>query len=355
VDLSLGVPGDAPSDLLGAPLDGWPRGYPPSAGSSQLRAAARDYLARTFGVEMDPQAVAACAGAKEFIASLPQWLRSRDPARDTVLVPGIGYPTYAAGARAAGCRVVRIPLDDRFRLRPDRLASADIQRAVCVWVNSPANPTGVVEPLEGFATWGRNHRVPVCSDESYAELNWRDRPRSILEHGADGVLAVHSLSKRSNAPDLRVGFYAGDRRIVAELVTLRRQAGLMPSAPAQVLATRLLRDDDHAQALRERCARRLAFLVGFLTACGMRCSRPHGGMFAWVRSPTGDGDGFARWCARVTGLVLAPGSQYGPAGAAYVRIAAVQDEGVVLPRLLLLAQALDGLLGDASGHPPGRG
>jgi acetylornithine/N-succinyldiaminopimelate aminotransferase len=340
IDLSLGIYPDAQSDLLTEPLNSWPRGYPPSAGIPQLRAAARDYLARTYGAVINAESVAVCAGAKEFIASLPIWLRQLDRSKDTVFFPELSYPAYADGARAADSRMVAVPVDTRFRLRLDRLSKSDVSRGLCLWVNSPSNPTGTNESLPEIAAWGRAHNILICSDESYAELNWADRPRTILEADLDGVLAVHSLSKRSNAPGLRVGFYAGDTSLMDDLINLRRRAGLMASMPAQLLAARLLDDDDYARSLRARVARRLFWLTEWLMSNGFRCNYPEGGMFIWLRAPTDDGGSFARWLARVTGLIVAPGSGFGPTGSAYVRIAAVHQEHMMAPRLLMLSKAL---------------
>lgn len=128
---------------------------------------------------------------------------------------------------------------------------------LCRWVNSPAGPSGVVGALGSIVRWARKRGVLLLSGEAYAETTWSDAPRTALEHGPDGVPAVHSMSNRSNAPGLRVGFYAGDPAVVAGLVTRRRAAGFTPSADARTEAAVLLDDDVHAEALHVVNERRL--------------------------------------------------------------------------------------------------
>jgi len=340
LDLSQGVAADAPPTIADpADVPSATAEYPPSAGSAELRSAITRYFQRRYQVTLPLDAVAACVGAKEFISTLPSFLRdaTRSGNRDTVLVPALGYPPYVFGARLAGLRAYRVPTDRDFRMALDRLPSEVASRALCLWVNSPANPTGVVEPLDLIAGWGRRHSVPVLSDEVYVDLTWRHEPRTVLQSGLDGVIAVHSLAKRSNAPGLRVGLYAGDLDLLAGLIPRRRAAGLMAAAPMQVVAARLLDDDRHADQQRERSARRLSGLVGLLNEHGFSCAHPDGGLFAWFPAPGGDGPRFARLAALTAGVIVMPGSEYGPTGRGYVRIAAAHDPEVVAPRIALLA------------------
>jgi aspartate/methionine/tyrosine aminotransferase len=335
LDLSLGIPADPAPVPGGGPPGDEPGGYPPSAGTEALRTAAAGYLRRRFGVALEPDAVAACVGSKEFISTLPLFLRDAGlvpPGRDTVLVPQLCYPAYENGARLAGFATHRMPADDDHRMRPDLLPAAVRDRALCVWVNSPSNPTGVLEHLDTLVAWGRRYGVLVLSDEAYAESTWSGPPQTVLTHGAAGVLAVHTLSKRSNSPGLRVGFYAGDPAVVGRLVSRRREAGMMAGATAQRSAAYLLADDEHARAQYDRGAARVADLVRLLADRGVRVRRPDGGFFVWTPAPGGDGDAWARELAGRAGIVVMPGSSYGPAGRAHVRIAAVRDIAEITAR-----------------------
>ncbi|WP_020667796.1 pyridoxal phosphate-dependent aminotransferase [Amycolatopsis nigrescens] len=342
LDLSLGVAADpepAPAPASGRHRE--PARYPPSRGTPRLLTAAAGYLLRRFGVTVPTSSIAACAGAKEFIATAPLFLSRTRAAtgrpRDTVLIPTLGYPPYEMGAGLAGLRSHRVPVDDGFRMRLDLLPPEVVDRALCLWVNSPANPTGVVEPLAAIAEWGRARGVVVLSDEAYADTTWLHEPRTVLSSGLDGVLAVHSLSKRSNAPGLRVGTYAGDPRLVDELTGLRRQAGLIAAETAQAGAALLLDDDRHAEEQRARNAARIEALVEECNANGLRCTAPEGGLFLWLAVPGGDAATFAREAAVHAGIVLAQGDAYGPAGRGHVRISAVHDRSVIASRLKLLS------------------
>jgi aspartate/methionine/tyrosine aminotransferase len=257
------------------------------------------------------------------------YLRLRTPERDTVLFPSVAYPTYEMGATLAGCRGV--PVDDLAEI-PD----ADAARVLCLWVNSPANPTGALADLGAAAAWGRAHGVPVLSDECYAEFTWDGLPHTILEHGLDGVLAVHSLSKRSNLAGLRVGFYAGDADLVHYLAEVRKHAGFMVPGPIQAAATVALDDDAHVDAQRERYLERLWYFADVLRAEGAKVDMPGGSFYLWAETPGGDAWAFTRDRAARGGVLLSPGDLYGPAGAGHVRVAMVQP----IERLALVAERL---------------
>ncbi|MDT4916909.1 MAG: hypothetical protein QOH89_1609, partial [Pseudonocardiales bacterium] len=143
VDLSIGTPCDPPPpDVLAALTAGdTARGYPPSIGTAAFRAAAADWVQRRLGASVDPDSeVAACVGTKEFVASVPQYLQLRDPSRQVVLYPAISYPTYEMGATLACQRAVPY-------LHLADIADADAEQALCIWTNSPANPSGELHDL----------------------------------------------------------------------------------------------------------------------------------------------------------------------------------------------------------------
>ena len=250
VDLSIGTPGDAPPPEVVAALSssGAERGYPSSVGTPAFREAAAGWMRRRLGVDVPVGDIAACIGTKELVTAMPQWLHLRDPSRDTVLYPAVSYPSYAMGATLAGCRSVPVDIEGGGMESVD---ADDVARALCLWVNSPGNPTGALTDLEAAAAWGRAHGVPVLSDECYVEFTWDGPARTILEHGAEGVLAVHSLSKRSNLAGLRAGFYAGDPGLVHYLSEVRKHAGAMVPGPVQAAAVVALGDDVHVDAQRE--------------------------------------------------------------------------------------------------------
>jgi succinyldiaminopimelate transaminase len=327
VDLSIGTPCDPPPPAVVAALatSDSERGYPPSIGSVALRQAVQRWISRRFAVDVPLGQIAACIGTKEFVATLPQYLHLRTPGRDTVLYPAVSYPTYEMGAVLAGCRAVPVPPSPRGGLNLGAIDPADASRALVLWVNSPSNPTGALDDLGAAAAWGRAHGVPVFSDECYVEFTWDGRGRTILEHGLDGVVAVHSVSKRSNLAGLRVGFYAGDADLVHYLQEVRKHVGMMVPGPAQAAAAVALDDDQHVSEQRDRYRRRLEHLARTLeTWSGVPVGLPQGAFYLWFEA--GDGWAFAERLAREGGALVSPGDFYGTGGARFVRAAVVQPD-----------------------------
>ena len=361
IDLSIGTPVDPPTPAVLAALAGSDseRGYPPSIGTPELRETATRWYAERLGVQVDAAAeVAATIGSKELVAGLPHWLRLRTPERDTVLFPEISYPSYAMGAELAGCRAVPVPADEHWSIRLDAISDADAERALVLWVNTPGNPAGGLDDLGAAARWGREHGVPVFSDECYAEFTWEGPPRTILtptsaatirdaqassedgggetcgdEDGAapdgamraevDGVVAIHSLSKRSNLAGVRVGFYAGDPELVHYLREVRKHAGFMVPGPAQAAAVAALADQNHVAEQRERYRNRLERLARIVGRFGPEPALPRGGFYLWAAAPGGDAWAFTRTLLSEAGILVSPGEFYGSAAVDRVRVAAV--------------------------------
>ena len=179
--------------------------------------------------------------------------------------------------------------------------------------------------------------MPVLSDECYVEFTWDGPGRTILEHGLDGVLAVHSLSKRSNLAGVRAGFYAGDPELVHYLSELRKHAGFMVPGPVQAAAIAAWADQEHVDEQRERYRRRLERFAEILARHRRRRTDarrrllPVGSGARRRRLGAGAPPGrrrAARWCR--------PGEFYGPDGAGFVRVAVVQPDD----RLELVARRL---------------
>ncbi len=327
VDLSIGTPCDPPPPAVIAALStsDSERGYPPSIGTLALRTAVRGWIDRRFGVDVGTEHIAACVGTKELVATTPQFLRLRTPARDTVLHPAVAYPTYEMGAILGGCRPVAVPTLPDGGIDLAAISDDDATRALMLWVNSPSNPTGATSDLAAAAEWGRRHGVPVFSDECYVEFTWSGRPQTILDSGLDGVVAVHSLSKRSNLAGLRVGFYAGDGDLVDYLKEVRKHAGMLVPGPAQAAGVAALSDDEHVVAQRQRYLSRLERVAQILGSwSGIEIALPAGGFYLWFDA--GDGWAFAERLAVEGGALVSPGDFYGAGGANNVRVAVVQSD-----------------------------
>ncbi len=351
VDLSVGTPCDPPPADVVAALGSShaERGYPTSLGSVAYREAAAGWMERRLGAVVSPSnQIASCIGTKEFVATTPAYLRLLRDDRDTVLYPAVSYPTYEMGALLAGLRAVSVPLDDAGRLMLSSVDPSDVRRALCLWVNSPGNPAGNLDDLGSAAEWGRSHDVWVISDECYAEFTWATPAQTILTHGVDGVLAVHSLSKRSNLAGVRAGFYAGDQTLVHHLSEVRKHAGFMVPGPVQAAAAVAYRDDAHVDLQRSVYRARLEQFLPVLQAAGFDVEMPGGAFYLWARVPDranpagadgpvpGDGWAAADWLARTAGVLVSPGDFYGSVSGNYIRVAVVQPDD----RIALAAERL---------------
>jgi len=331
IDMSIGAPHDAPPAAVVEALSqsGAERGYPPSIGSAQFRQAAATWLETQCGVDISTDHIGATIGLKEFVAGLPHWLHLKDPSKDTVLYPAVSYPSYAMGADLAHCRAVAVPVDDEWRLRLDQIDPADAKRALLLWVNSPGNPAGAMDDLGAAAAWGRATGVPVVSDECYIEFTWNGPRQTILQHGIEGVVAVHSLSKRSNLAGIRAGYYAGDPELVHWLREIRKHIGAMTPGPTQHATVIALGDQEHVEAQRVAYQRRMEAMISFLGKIGLTADMPEGGFYLWVQTNEGDGWTLVEQLAERFGLIVSPGEFYGDVSPDYVRIAVVQDDDAI--------------------------
>jgi succinyldiaminopimelate transaminase len=318
VDLSVGTPIDPTPDLaqraLAAAADS--PGYPLTSGTAQLRDAMVGYLSRRWGAEgLAPEATLPVIGTKELVAWLPTLL-GLGPG-DLVVHPTVAYPTYAVGATLAGCAAVAC----------DDLEQLGDARPALVWLNSPANPTGAIlntETLAWRVAWARDRGAFVAADECYGEFGWDAEPVSVLHASVidgryEGLLAVHSLSKRSNLAGYRAGFIAGDAGVVAELLEVRKHAGMMVPKPVQQAMIALLGDQEHVVQQRARYLRRRAILRPALEAAGFRIEHSEGSIYLWA---TREEDSRASVDLLAGhGILVAPGDFYGPAAHRHVRVA----------------------------------
>ena len=337
VDLSIGTPCDPPPQAVIDALagSGSERGYPASIGSENLRRSIARWMGRRFAIDVPISRIAACIGSKEFVATTPQYMKLRRPARDTVIYPAVAYPTYEMGATLAGLRALPVPMNAEGHMDFASLSEDDIARALMVWVNSPSNPTGGLDDLKYAANWGRKHDIPVFSDECYTEFTWGTSPQTILQHGLDGVIAVHLLSKRSNLAGVRVAFYSGDAEIVDYLKEVRKHAGFMVPGPAQAAGVAALDDDEHVRVQRDRYMSRLEMMAKTLTAwSGIDIALPAGGFYLWFNA--GDAWEFTEKLAREGGALVSPGDFYGAGGSHNVRVAVVQTDA----KLAMVAKRL---------------
>jgi succinyldiaminopimelate transaminase len=341
VDLSVGTPVDPTpgllQDALAAAADA--PGYPTVAGTTAVHEAVGAWFERVRGTGPLPGlGVMPAIGSKELVAWLPTLLGLG--AGDVVVHPEVAYPTYDVGARLAGARPVAA--DATTALGPDRTVRL-------VWLNSPGNPTGRVLGVEHLAkvvAWARARGAVVASDECYCDLGWTadwdpdaggEHVPSVLDPrvtGGDltGVLAVCSASKRSNLAGYRAAFVAGDPVLVQQLVAVRKHAGMIVPAPVQAVLAASLSEDGHVAEQKARYRARRDVLLAGVEAAGLVVEQSEAGLYLWVTDPAlGPGEDCWATVGRLAdlGVLVAPGSFYGPRGARHVRMAlTASDERV---------------------------
>ncbi len=326
IDLSIGTPVDPTPPViqqaLAAAADA--HGYPLTWGTPALRDAAAAWMSRRLGVTPNADAILPVIGTKEVVAWLP--LLTGLGSRDVVAIPSLAYPTYDVGARIAGAHTVTADTVEELELQRGRVEQAGRRLAV-VWVNSPSNPTGAVlgaAELRGIVRWAREHDVLVLSDECYIELDWDVRPVSVLHPDVcgdshDGLLAIHSLSKRSNLAGYRGGFVTGDPALVKRLLEIRKHAGMIVPGPVQAAMVAAYNDDAHVAEQKARYGARREVLRAALLGAGFTVEHSNAGLYLWVTRGESCWDTLA-WLAE-RGIVCAPGEFYGPTGAEHVRVA----------------------------------
>ncbi|MET8801757.1 bifunctional succinyldiaminopimelate transaminase/glutamate-prephenate aminotransferase [Streptomyces sp. NPDC004546] len=318
VDLSVGTPVDPVPELIQkALIDAADSpGYPTVWGTPALRDAITGWLERRLGARgVTHRHVLPVVGSKELVAWLPTQL-GLGPG-DKVAYPRLAYPTYEVGARLA--RADYEVYDDPRDLDPAGLK--------LLWLNSPSNPTGKVlskQELTDIVAWAREHGVLLFSDECYLELGWEADPVSVLHPDVnggsyDGIVAVHSLSKRSNLAGYRAAFVAGDPAVLGPLLEIRKHGGMMTSAPTQAAVVAALGDDAHVHEQRERYAARRDALRAALLGHGFRIEHSEASLYLWA---TRD-ESCWRTVAHLAdlGILVAPGDFYGEAGEKFVRVA----------------------------------
>ncbi|MEU2563742.1 bifunctional succinyldiaminopimelate transaminase/glutamate-prephenate aminotransferase [Streptomyces longispororuber] len=318
VDLSVGTPVDpVPEEVQKALIAAADSpGYPTVWGTPELRDAITGWCGRRLGARgLTHHHVLPVVGSKELVAWLPTQL-GLGPG-DVVAYPRLAYPTYEVGARLAGAG--HVTYEDPLDLDPTHLK--------LLWLNSPSNPTGRVlskDTLTRVVAWAREHDVLLASDECYLELGWVADPVSVLHPDVcggsyEGVVAVHSLSKRSNLAGYRAAFLAGDAAVLGDLLQIRKHSGMMTSAPTQAAVVAALGDDAHVHAQRERYAARRAALREALLRHGFRIEHSEASLYLWATRDESCWDTVAHLAS--LGILVAPGDFYGEAGERFVRVA----------------------------------
>ena len=322
VDLSIGTPVDPTPEVAQQALRDAANspGYPITIGKMETREAIVRWAERTCGaVGLGVEGVLPVIGSKELIGSLALHLGVGEG--DLVVQPALAYPTYEVGAALAGAEI----------MATDSLTAIGPRTPKILWINSPSNPTGRVlgkEHLKKVVDWCRERGVLLVSDECYIECAWdpENLPVSVLHPDVcgdshEGILTVHSLSKRSNLAGYRAAFVVGDPQVVAELLAVRKNLGLQMPDPQQKVMAAVLDDDAHVVEQQERYRARRADLKAALEGAGFTVDHSEASLYLWTTKDT-DTDCWqlVDWFAE-RGILVAPGEFYGAAGRHHVRVA----------------------------------
>jgi succinyldiaminopimelate transaminase len=307
--------------------------YPLAEGLPELREAVAGWCSRRFGVEVDPETeVIPTYGSKEAIFHLAQVLLDRDSDKTLVLSTEPGYPVYDRGALFAGADVERLPLLEENGFLPD-LEGIDGEtwsRTAILWINYPNNPTGAVAPLEfieRLAALAAEHDFLLAADEAYTELWFDEPPHSALEATDRSRVAVfQTLSKRSSMTGYRSGFVAGSPQLIAALRQYRPTVGTAPQEFVQRASVVAWNDEQHVERTREIYRRKREVLLPALARKGIRVAGSEATMYLWLEVPVGESS--EELAARLLehGLIVSPGTFFGPSGEGYWRLALVPTE-----------------------------
>lgn len=334
IDLTIGEPRFPPPATISAILakhDEWWGRYPPNEGPEWFRAAVARWIERRYNLEpnqIDEQSeILPVAGAREALYQVGFLTAKKDNRKNLFAMPTPHYAPYRAAAKMAGLEPFYMPVDETTSYLPDLnlvdTRGADISILI---ICSPSNPEGAVaseEYLVRAVGLARKHNFLLVVDECYSEIYFGDAPCGILKaclnisqskkhpRVFENVLSVNSLSKRSSAAGLRVGFVAGDPTIVKEFIKLRAYCGGTTPVPNLAAAVELLSDETHVNDLR--CQYRNNFSAVDSVLRGLPgYTLPTAGMFLWLKVESDEE--FARKAWSQTGMRIIPGSYLGPPG-----------------------------------------
>jgi len=321
--------------------------YPLAEGLPELRSAVAAWCARRFGVGLDSDTeIVPTYGSKEAIFLLAQIVVDRESEKRLVVTTQPGYPVPARGATFAGADIERLPLleEHGFLIDLETVPEETWERAAIVWLNYPNNPTGAVAPVEFLrraAELSREYEFLLASDEAYSELWFDAPPHSALEVREEGNVAVfNTLSKRSSMTGYRSGFVAADAELIAALKQYRPSVGTAPQEFVQRASIVAWNDEEHVERTRDAYRRKREALLPTLARRGVRVAGGGATMFLWLEVPGAESS--EEFAARLLehGLIVSPGTFFGPAGEGYWRVALVPTEAECRRAAEILEQVL---------------
>ncbi len=348
IDLGIGSPDQPPTPavrqaLSAAALRTDMYAYPATRSGLPFRQQAAEWMKHRFGAQLDPaKEIVTLLGSQDGLAHLAMALC--DPG-DTALLPNPGYPIYAASLALAGVECVLMPLREENGFMPDldAIPDEDWDRATFILLNYPNNPISAVADLAFFERLldkARRHGVLVVHDLAYSEMGFDGcEPPSILQipGAAEQAVEFHSLSKSFNMAGCRIGFLAGNEKVVGALRELKANIDYGVFDPVQEAGIAALQEAMSNSELTKAgklYERRRDVFVEALRAEGWQVAAPKATMFVWAPLPAmlwsldrpWDSRLISQEMLKATGVVVVPGEAFGSEGEGYVRIALVESE-----------------------------
>lgn len=309
-------------------------GYPSYIGDKDFLKTCAAYMEREFGVKLDiDKEICSNIGSKESVFNFPLAFLDQG---DIAICPSPGYPPYKTGTEFAGGTPYIVPLlkENNFLIDLDSIPEEIAKRAKIIWINYPNAPTGVSADDDWYKkliNWAQKYEIIIAADEGcYIELYFGKRPKSILEFSRDGIVVFYSLSKRNNMTGYRVGFVAGDHRIMEAYKKIKTNIDSGTPTFIQDVAAVALNETSHVVEMREEYRNKRNLMLKTLSDIGLAEFKGDTTFYIWQEVPAGYNDiNFAKKLAEI-GIMVTPGSGlanpdhtgYNP-GEKYVRIALV--------------------------------
>ena len=358
IDLGMGnpdtgAPAHVVAKLTEAVADPRTHRYSVSKGIPGLRRAVAGYYARRFGVGLDPECeICVTLGSKEGLANLAQAITSPG---DVILVPNPSYPIHQFGFVIAGAAVRSVPHEpgEEMLRALDRAVIHSVPKPTALIVNFPSNPTALTAGLDFYkevVAFARRHEVFVISDLAYAEIYFEgDPPPSILAVPGAKEVAVEftSMSKTYSMAGWRIGFAAGNERLIAALARVKSYLDYGAFTPIQVAAvTALNGPQDCVEQVRALYRDRRDVLLRGLAAAGWEVPAPAASMFAWAPIPERfrplGSLAFSKLLLERAKVAVSPGVGFGEHGDGHVRIALVENTHRIRQACRAIRQFLQG-------------
>ena len=296
IDFGVGDPKSPTPDFVIDNLSNFARnrassGYPSYIGDINYRQACAKYIKREYNVELNPETeISSTIGSKEAIFNFPTGFINPG---DVVICPTPGYPVYKTGTKFRNGKVYFTPLLEKnnflidFALIPDSVA----HKAKIIWTNYPNSPTGASAPkewLQVLVSWAKHFNVIIAADEGcYNDIYFKEKPISLLEIQKEGIITFYSLSKRSNMTGYRVGFVAGDERIISGFKKVKTNIDSGTPSFIQDAASLALGDQVEVLKMREEYKKKRDIMIDALTSCGLETPKGDSTFYLWQKAPKG--------------------------------------------------------------------